>query len=625
MTRATDDTDATAPAPGPAAGGVWKERRAAARAVKAVAALAPALVACLTAYAGGRLLPAAPNLPLGLARFGVIIVASAVAMALGRLVSRRLLPLSALLSLSLAFPDQTPKRLRTALRAPSARRLRRQLSEPPRTGTDGGPVDPTHRIIELVGAISAHHRLTRGHSERVRAYADLIAREMGLGAHERSMLTWAALLHDLGKITVPTSILDKPGRPDPSEWRVLATHPAASAHIAEPLKEWMGEWWYGIGEHHEKWNGTGYPAGLRGNEISLAGRIVAVADSFETMTATRSYKRPVPIAEARAELVRCAGSHFDPNVVRAFLNVGLGRLRTVIGVAAWVPVPLVNALQPLRDLATAGGGQVATAVAVSAGVAVGLPAVLAAADSSAPSPFSAYGIEQVAPARAAGADGGVPSSPVALGAPIAGSGAPAVDGAPVVPDTTGAAPTDPTTGEPVAAPDQGGPPAAIAAPVDPATPTTATPPGATTVAPAPTDGRDQQGTTAATPVATTARHSTEPPSPTTAVATTPAPPTTAAPTTVAVEPFRVWPDFYTVTAGKVANLNVTKNDRGVDKGSLTVPSPPSGVALSNNGNGTISVNVGVALVDTPVVFGYRICSIDGSDCALTLVTLNVVS
>ena len=101
--------------------------------------------------------------------------------------------------------------------------------------------------------------------------------------------------------------------------------------VAEPLREWLGPWLDAIGQHHERWDGAGYPAGLSGVGISQAARIVAVADAYDTITSARSYKKALPAAAARAELARCAGEQFDPQIVRAFLAIGLGRLRRVAG------------------------------------------------------------------------------------------------------------------------------------------------------------------------------------------------------------------------------------------------------------------------------------------------------
>ncbi len=103
-----------------------------------------------------------------------------------------------------------------------------------------------------------------------------------------------------------------------------------------PLTGWLGEWTAAVGDHHERWDGAGYPAGLAGNDISLAGRIVAVADTFDVITATRSYKPSQSPQWARTELANNAGSQFDPEVVRAFLNISLGKLRGVMWPLSWI-------------------------------------------------------------------------------------------------------------------------------------------------------------------------------------------------------------------------------------------------------------------------------------------------
>ena len=125
-------------------------------------------------------------------------------------------------------------------------------------------------------------------------------------------MQWAALIHDIGKIAVPPEILNKKGAPTKHEWDILRTHPGEGEALAAPVAPWLGEWVHAIGGHHEKWDGTGYPRGLAGAAIPRAATIVAVADSFEVMTAVRSYKKAMPLADARAELTRCAGTHLTP-------------------------------------------------------------------------------------------------------------------------------------------------------------------------------------------------------------------------------------------------------------------------------------------------------------------------
>ena len=192
-----------------------------------------------------------------------------------------------------------------------------------------------------MAALHAHDRLTRGHSERVRALTVMVGREMNLEPAELDRLEWAGLLHDIGKLRVPSEILNKPGAPDQDEWSVLRRHPGDGGVIMAPLADWLGEWVHGVDGHHEYHDGNGYPLGLAGDEIALSGRIVAVTDALETMTAVRSYKKPMPVAEARAELIACSGRQFDPEVVRATLAVSLPRLFFVLGpVAAILQVPL---------------------------------------------------------------------------------------------------------------------------------------------------------------------------------------------------------------------------------------------------------------------------------------------
>jgi hypothetical protein len=134
----------------------------------------------------------------------------------------------------------------------------------------------------------------------------------------------------------------------------------------------LGPWAKGIIEHHERWDGTGYPRGLSGHQISLAGRVIAVADSYEVMTATRSYKKPMSVKAAREELTRAAGTHFDPAMVRVFLSVPISRVRWTAGPIAWVAQ-----LPFLAQIPTWGATAVmATSVVVSA------PLVTAVAESA---------------------------------------------------------------------------------------------------------------------------------------------------------------------------------------------------------------------------------------------------
>jgi hypothetical protein len=297
----------------------------------------------------------------------------------------------------------------------------------------------------------------------------LVATEMGVEGEQAERLQWAALLHDIGKLTVPSEILNKKGAPDNREWRILQRHPANGAEIAGPLREWMGDEVSAIGQHHERWDGNGYPDGLAGDKIGLAARIVAVADSFETMTAVRSYKKPMKPSAAREELARCSGSHFDPGVVRPFLSLSIGKLTWTIGLASWMAqMPFVGLLpragaqvSGLVSGAPAVGGAVAGAAAVAIGLTVSAPTTAEAG----PGDETPAPVEHVWGAHAPEWGGG-------WGAPSAGATAPAPPT-----NTPLASPPPGVPGNPTAATPTPGTQVTLPAPVPPVTtPGKGTPP-----------------------------------------------------------------------------------------------------------------------------------------------------
>jgi putative nucleotidyltransferase with HDIG domain len=249
--------------------------------------------------------------------------------------TRKALPLAVLLDLTLVFPDEAPSRFRVALRSGGTRTLQQRIEDYRAIGDDH-PAEAAEHVLELVAALSQHDRRTRGHSERVRAYANMIGNELGLDDEQVDKLQWAALLHDIGKLEVPFEILNKPGKLDADEYDVIKTHPEIGAQFAAPLAGWLGEWVHAVGQHHERWDGGGYPTGLRQTEICLAARIVSVADTFDVMTSIRSYQEASSSATARQELADCAGSQFDPAIVRAFLSISLGKLRMAMGPLSWL-------------------------------------------------------------------------------------------------------------------------------------------------------------------------------------------------------------------------------------------------------------------------------------------------
>jgi diguanylate cyclase (GGDEF)-like protein/putative nucleotidyltransferase with HDIG domain len=171
------------------------------------------------------------------------------------------------------------------------------------------------RTIEgLALAIDAKDHTTHSHLHRVRTYAVEIGKDMGLTAQELDALRAAALLHDIGKLAVPDHIISKPGRLTPEEFEKMKIHPIVGAEILEKVA-----FPYPVAPivrcHHEKWNGEGYPDGLRGDEIPIGARILAAVDCLDALASDRQYRKALPLEEAMAQIVREAGAAFDPRVI----------------------------------------------------------------------------------------------------------------------------------------------------------------------------------------------------------------------------------------------------------------------------------------------------------------------
>lgn len=172
-------------------------------------------------------------------------------------------------------------------------------------------------IKALVNALEAKDYYTRGHSERVTKCSLSIARTMELSFRQRELISLAGALHDIGKITIDLSILHKPGKLTMEEMNVVRQHPLVGHDIIRPF-EFLKEVRQCIQEHHEHYDGRGYPRGLAGDSILLEARILAVADAYDAMTTVRPYRKALPVELAIGELERCAGSQFDPQVVSHF-------------------------------------------------------------------------------------------------------------------------------------------------------------------------------------------------------------------------------------------------------------------------------------------------------------------
>ncbi len=173
-------------------------------------------------------------------------------------------------------------------------------------------------VESLVSALEAKDKYTAGHSRRVTKIAIDTAIALGLKGDDLDNLRWAALLHDIGKIGIDPTIQNKPGELTPQEYDYILTHCVIGPGIVQPLvNEKIIEV---IRHHHDSYDGNGLKQKVSGEEIPLGARILAVADSFDAMTSDRPYRSSMPVKKAVSEIVRCAGTQFDPDVVKAFLK-----------------------------------------------------------------------------------------------------------------------------------------------------------------------------------------------------------------------------------------------------------------------------------------------------------------
>jgi hypothetical protein len=510
----------------------------------------------------------------------LIVVSFAASLGTQRLM-RRVAPLAMLFKMSLVFPDEAPSRFSAAMRSGSIRSLARHSA---RTATSSAAQRGAEELVALIAQLSRHDRITRGHAERVRAYSVMLGQELGLSRDDLEKLNWAALVHDIGKLQVPESLLNKAGRPTADEWKVLRVHPAVAAAYIEPLRAWLGDWVDAASQHHERYDGKGYPRGLSGKNISLSGRIVSIADAYDVMTAARSYKTPLPAAQARAELTRNSGTQFDPHLVRSFLEISLGRMRHVVGPLGWLSQLPSLIRTPIAAVATSSTGFVA-AGAIGFATAVGAaaaPAVTEHHQTAAPHVVQVDdpGLHNASATQALGdpAQTAPPSSATETSISAIGDQA-------VVADVPTSIPDAPPTSPPISV-----------APVE------------STIVPEaiiPVDTAPVPETPSTVPVTTAA-------------------PTTVAPTTVAAGLMNAVDDRADVANNKTVSIHVLQNDDF--GGSFANLATLQVVAAPSHGSVTVS---GENLVFKPIdgyrgpdSMSYSICSLSGS-CDQATVTITV--
>jgi putative nucleotidyltransferase with HDIG domain len=215
-------------------------------------------------------------------------------------------------------------------------RVREKTAELSRTLRD---LESTYSqtLWTLVAALDAREHETGDHSQRVVRYSLAIARRIGLPEAELPDLGRGALLHDIGKIGVPDAILLKPGKLDEAEWAEMRRHPRIGYEILRSI-DFLARSAEVVLTHQERWDGGGYPRGLAAEEIPIAARIFAIADTYDAMTSDRPYRKALSAQTARDEIARCAGTQFDRRCAEAFLSMDRAELLELARPTATLPI-----------------------------------------------------------------------------------------------------------------------------------------------------------------------------------------------------------------------------------------------------------------------------------------------
>ena len=179
-----------------------------------------------------------------------------------------------------------------------------------------------YKTIKSISAtLDAKDAYTHGHSMRVTLYSLMLAKTLYPDDEEfLQNIEIAGLLHDVGKISIPQRIICKPGKLTDEEFQIMKSHPVCSEKLVDNIKQLgqIGTW---VKAHHERWDGRGYPDGLKGEEIPLSARIVAIADTYDSMTSTRSYRKALEHEVAIEEIKKCSGTQFDPELAQKFIDM----------------------------------------------------------------------------------------------------------------------------------------------------------------------------------------------------------------------------------------------------------------------------------------------------------------
>ncbi len=176
-------------------------------------------------------------------------------------------------------------------------------------------------IKSIAQALDAKDKYTHGHSMRVTLYSLALAKTLNLSDDLLEEIETTGLLHDIGKIAIPEKILLKPGKLTDEEYEIIKSHPELGERLVEGIEKlkMISSW---LKSHHERYDGKGYPDGLKGEEIPISSRIIAIADTYDAMTSTRAYRSALSHEEAMLEITNCAGSQFDPKLAELFVNIG---------------------------------------------------------------------------------------------------------------------------------------------------------------------------------------------------------------------------------------------------------------------------------------------------------------